>query len=127
MTQLIHSRRLDAQTHILNVDCKRVGQISGYPCVILFYPIVLQVIFTTFTDNVIISRFRESLKYPDILVLSFDAPLIFFNTDRFRVGVLKQIGGGNECIKYMILDASGIVSCDRMGALTLAELSEDAN
>uniref|UniRef100_A0A914DSG6 STAS domain-containing protein n=1 Tax=Acrobeloides nanus TaxID=290746 RepID=A0A914DSG6_9BILA len=61
-----------------------------------------------------------------ILVTSFNAPLLFFNCERFKENILNEITSNNASQPcYVILDASIISAIDKMGAMTLVDLQEE--
>lgn len=65
---------------------------------------------------------------PQTLVLSTNGPLLFLNSERFKDSILftvEQEQNAQEVLKYLILDVSGVIECDRMGATALADLSNE--
>lgn len=59
-----------------------------------------------------------------MLVINFDAPLLFFNCDRFKENILHEISSFDE-LSCLIMDASGIVTIDKAGAGVLKELYDE--
>ena len=60
---------------------------------------------------------------PDVLVLSFQAPLSFLNAEAFRRGFLHEIGR-REPLRLLVLEASGVVELDFTAAHVLTGIIE---
>lgn len=67
----------------------------------------------------------EAATVPGILLFRFDAPLVFFNSDRFKSRVrtvVEEAGAGVRCV---VLDAETIPGIDSTGAAALGEVHEE--
>uniref|UniRef100_A0A914CHL7 STAS domain-containing protein n=1 Tax=Acrobeloides nanus TaxID=290746 RepID=A0A914CHL7_9BILA len=65
---------------------------------------------------------------PDVSIFHFNAPLLYVNSERFKEHALNIISDAQTSYfkpQFLILDASGITSCDKIGALTISELAEE--
>uniref|UniRef100_A0A914DB51 STAS domain-containing protein n=1 Tax=Acrobeloides nanus TaxID=290746 RepID=A0A914DB51_9BILA len=65
---------------------------------------------------------------PEIVIFSFNAPLMFLNSEQFKENMINHICEiEKESIipRYLVLDASQISKCDKTGVLILEELSNE--
>ena len=60
-------------------------------------------------------------KVDGVMVLGFQAPLSFLNTNDFRRGVLERIERASRPLKLVVLEASSIVEIDFTAGEALAE------
>ncbi len=72
-----------------------------------------------------LSRFSEAKDRDDVLVIRFDAPLIYTNAEYLKEQIRRYVKRKGDTLKLVILDASGINSVDTTGIHALAELEEE--
>ena len=75
---------------------------------------------TTYYRN--ISRFPETERMENTLIVRFDAPIFFGNSNFFRETIEEFIDDKGDQLRNVVLDASGIYDIDSSGINVLEEI-----
>ena len=67
----------------------------------------------------------EAESFPGLLIYRFDASLVFFNADRFKVRVNTVINTAPAGVRYFLLDAETMPHLDTTGAASLDQVCSD--
>jgi len=73
-----------------------------------------------------VDRFSEEVViHDDVLIIRFDSPLFFGNTDFFKNKILNEINTAERQIQHLIIDAESMSYIDSSGLSTLMRLVEN--
>ena len=67
-------------------------------------------------------RRSEAEPVPDLVIFRWDAPLVFFNADRFKSRVRSVVAESRIPVHYVVIDAESMPQLDSTGAAALGEL-----
>ena len=71
-----------------------------------------------------IERHPEAITTPGLVLLRFNAPLIFFNAPYFKRGVMAAADGAGPSLKWIVLDMLPITLIDATGLYTVDEVAD---
>jgi len=71
-----------------------------------------------------IDRHRESVTIPGLVLLRFNAPVVFFNAPFFKRGVLAAAEAAGPSLRWIVLDMLPITLVDATGLYTLEEIAD---
>jgi len=69
-----------------------------------------------------VKRFPEAQQFSGVLILRFDAPLFFLNTESFKGAIFNAVDKVSPPSKLVILDASSILDIDSGGLHAIEEV-----
>ena len=72
-----------------------------------------------------LDRHPEAKTIPGLLVLRFNAPIVFFNAPYFKSGVLEAVKAAAIPLKWIVLDMIPITMIDATGLQTGQELADE--
>ncbi len=72
-----------------------------------------------------LDRHPEAKTIPGLLVLRFNAPIVFFNAPYFKRGILEAIQAASTLPKWIVLDMIPITMVDATGLQTTQELVDE--
>jgi high affinity sulfate transporter 1 len=68
-----------------------------------------------------VSRSDKATQIPGVIICRFEAPLLFFNADRFKNRLLSLVDKANPRPRWFVLSAEAITQLDTTGAAALDE------
>jgi high affinity sulfate transporter 1 len=71
-----------------------------------------------------IERHPEAVTTPGLLLLRFNAPLVFFNAPYFRRGIIAAADAAGPSLKWLVLDLLPITMIDTTGLFTAEEVAD---
>lgn len=71
-----------------------------------------------------IERHPEAITTPGLVLLRFNAPLIFFNAPYFKRGVMAAADAAGPSLKWLVLDMLPITLIDATGLYTVDEVAD---
>lgn len=72
-----------------------------------------------------IEDFETAVTQPGILVVRFEASMLFFNSDYFKQLVLQLVSVQEEKVRYLVLDASSVIVMDITSAEIMVSLQRE--
>lgn len=69
--------------------------------------------------------YEEAVTYPGMLVLRFEASMLFFNADYFKTAIYQRIDEQKEKVRFVILDASPVIVMDVTAADVVVSLQTE--
>ena len=70
-------------------------------------------------------RRQEARPIPGLVIFRWDAPLVFFNADRFKSRVRSAVAEAAHPPRWVVIDAESMPGMDSTGAATLGELGAE--
>ena len=67
-------------------------------------------------------RRPEARAVPGLVIFRWDAPLVFFNADRFKLRIRSVVAEAAMPVRCVVIDAESIVQMDSTGAAALADV-----
>jgi len=71
-----------------------------------------------------VERYPDAATIPGLILLRFNAPLVFFNAPNFKRGVLAAADAAGPSLKWLVLDMLPITLVDATGLYTAQELAD---
>ncbi len=71
-----------------------------------------------------IERHPEAVTIPGLVLLRFNAPLVFFNAAQFKQGVIAAADAAGSSLKWLVLDMIPITLIDATGLCTAEEVAD---
>jgi high affinity sulfate transporter 1 len=71
-----------------------------------------------------IHRHPDATTIPGLMLLRFNAPLVFFNAPYFKRGILTAAGSAGSSLKWLVLDMLPITSVDATGLYAAEEIAD---
>jgi MFS superfamily sulfate permease-like transporter len=71
-----------------------------------------------------IERHPEAVTIPGLMMLRFNAPIVFFNAPYFKREVLSAVAAAGPTLKWLVLDLIPITMIDATGLYTAEEIAE---
>jgi MFS superfamily sulfate permease-like transporter len=71
-----------------------------------------------------IERHPEAVTIPGLMILRFNAPIVFFNAPYFKREVLSAVAAAGPTLKWLVLDLIPITMIDATGLYTAEEMAE---
>jgi MFS superfamily sulfate permease-like transporter len=71
-----------------------------------------------------IERHPEAATIPGLILLRFNAPLVFFNAPHFKRGVMAAADAAGPSLKWLVLDMLPITLVDSTGLYTAEEVAD---
>jgi MFS superfamily sulfate permease-like transporter len=72
-----------------------------------------------------INRSDQATQIPGVIICRFEAPLLFFNAERFKNRILSLVDKAAPRPRWFVLSAEAITQLDTTGAAALDELSAE--
>jgi MFS superfamily sulfate permease-like transporter len=69
-----------------------------------------------------LTRHHDAVPVPGVVIYRFEASLLFFNADYFRLRVRTVLSQAEQPVKWLVIDADSMPVLDGTGAATLDEL-----
>jgi MFS superfamily sulfate permease-like transporter len=67
----------------------------------------------------------EAETFPGLVIYRFDGPLLFFNSDHFKMRVRALVGASREPVRHFVLDAETMPQVDTTGAAILEQVRDE--
>lgn len=71
-----------------------------------------------------VDRHPEAVTFPGLVLLRFNAPIVFFNAPFFKRGVLAAADAGGPSLKWLVLDMLPVTLVDATGLYTVDEIAD---
>ena len=71
-----------------------------------------------------VDRHPEAVTVPGLMLLRFNAPIVFFNAPFFKRGVIAAADAGGPSLKWLVLDMLPVTLVDATGLYTLEEIAD---
>jgi high affinity sulfate transporter 1 len=71
-----------------------------------------------------IERHPDALTVPGLMILRFNAPVVFFNAPYFKRGVIAAVDTASPSLKWVVLDMIPITLIDATGLYTAQEVAD---
>lgn len=71
-----------------------------------------------------IDRHPEAVTVPGLMLLRFNAPIVFFNSPFFKQGVLAVADAGGPSLKWLVLDMLPVTLVDATGLYAVEEIAD---
>jgi high affinity sulfate transporter 1 len=71
-----------------------------------------------------IERHPEAVTIPGLVLLRFNAPLVFFNAPQFKRGIMAAADAAGSSLKWLVLDLLPITLVDATGHYTAMEVAD---
>lgn len=71
-----------------------------------------------------VDRHPDAVTVPGLVLLRFNAPIVFFNAPFFKRGVLAAADAGGPSLKWLVLDMLPVTLVDATGLFTVEEIAD---
>lgn len=71
-----------------------------------------------------VDRHPDAVTVPGLVLLRFNAPIVFFNAPFFKRGVLAAADAGGPSLKWLVLDMLPVTIVDATGLFTVEEIAD---